>query len=71
MKSNTVFAFFGTRKVKVLSLPETIKEKGSSSGVSSVVEVGSSTNSRRRAFARNVDFSFIVSGSERTFTFRV
>ena len=25
----------------------------------------------RRAFARNVDFSFIVSGSERTFTFRV
>ena len=41
-----------TRKVKVLSLPETI-------------------NSRRRAFARNVDFSFIVSGSERTFTFRV
>ena len=31
----------------------------------------STTNSRRRAFARNVDFSFIVSGSERTFTFRV
>ena len=30
------------------------------------------TNSRRRAFARNVDFSFIVSGSERiTFTFRI
>ena len=28
-------------------------------------------NSRRRAFARNVDFCFIVSGSERTFTFRV
>ena len=26
-------------------------------------------NSRRRAFARNVEFSFIVSGSERTFTF--
>ena len=25
----------------------------------------------RRAFARNFDFSFIVSGSERTFTFRV
>ena len=24
-----------------------------------------------RNFARNVDFSFIVSGSERTFTFRV
>ena len=29
------------------------------------------TNSRRRTFARNVNFSFIVSGSERTFTFRV
>ena len=29
------------------------------------------TNSRRRALARNVDFSFTVSGSERTFTFRV
>ena len=29
------------------------------------------TNSRRRAFARNADFFFIVSGSERTFTFRV
>ena len=28
-------------------------------------------NSRLRTFARNVDFSFIVSGSERTFTFRV
>ena len=29
------------------------------------------TNCRRRAFPRNVDFSFIVSGSDRTFTFRV
>ena len=28
-------------------------------------------NSRRRAFARDVDFSFIVSGSDRTFTLRV
>ena len=28
------------------------------------------TNSRRRDFAQNVDFSFIVSGSARTFTFR-
>ena len=37
--------FNDTRKVKALSLPETIKEKP--------------------------DFSFIVSGSERTFTFRV
>ena len=26
-------------------------------------------NSRRRAFTRNVNFSFIVSGSERTFAF--
>ena len=34
-------------------------------------EVDVSSDSRRRAFARNVDFSFIVSGSERTFTFRV
>ena len=32
---------------------------------------GTAQNSRRKAFARNVDFSFIVSGSERTFTFRV
>ena len=56
--------------VKVLSLPETIQEKidVSSEGPSSGV---SSDNSRRRAFARNVDFSFIVSGSEITFTFRV
>ena len=29
------------------------------------------SNSRRRAFARNVHFFFIVPGSERTFTFRV
>ena len=39
--------FNDTRKVKVLSLPETIKEKST------------------------FRFSFIVSGSERTFTFRV
>ena len=38
------------RKIKVLSLPETIKEKST---------------------FRNVDFSFIVSGSDITFTFRV
>ena len=42
--------FNDTRKVKVPSLPETIKEKST---------------------FRNVDFSFIVSGSERTFTFRI
>ena len=55
--------FNDTRKVKVLSLPETIKEKSTFSNQRS--------NSQRRAFARNVDFSFIVSGTERTFTFRV
>ena len=37
-----------------------IKEKVSSEGLSS---------GGRRAFARNVDFFFMVSGSERTFTF--
>ena len=45
--------FNDTRKVKVLSLPETIKEN---------------RRFERRPFARNVDFSFIVSGSERTNT---
>ena len=30
-----------------------------------------SYNSRRKAFARSVDFSFIISGSERTYIFRV
>ena len=54
-----------TQKLKVLSLPETIKEK------STFRAKAPTTNSRRRAFARNVDFSFIVSGSERTFNFRV
>ena len=47
-----------------------VSSEGPSSGVSSDSR-RVSTNSRRRAFARNVDFSFIVSGSERTFTFRV
>ena len=46
-------AFNDTRKVKVLSLPETIKEK-----------------STFRAKALRRDY-FIVSGSERSFTFRV
>ena len=32
---------------------------------------GSLLNSRRKAFARNVKFCFIVSGSERTYYFRV
>ena len=58
-----------TRKVKVLSLPETIKEKSTfrAKGLRRELVV----HSRRRAFARNVDFCFIVSGSERTFTFRI
>ena len=43
-----------------------VSSEGPSSGVSELV-----TNSRQKAFARNVDFSFIVSGSEKTFTFRV
>ena len=54
-----------TRKVKVLSLPETIKEK------STFRAKALRRKLKRRAFARNVDFFFIVSGSERTFTFRV
>ena len=59
-----------TRKVKVLSLPETIKEKSTFRAKALRRELVT-TNSQRRAFARNVDFSFIVSGCERTFTFRV
>ena len=49
-----------TRKVEILSLAETIKEKSTFRA-----------KARRRSFARNVDFSFIVSGSERTSIFRV
>ena len=62
--------FNDTRKVKVLSLPETIKEKSTFRAKALRRELGA-TNSRRRASARNVDFSFIVSGSEKTFTFRI
>ena len=63
--------FNDTRKVKVLSLPETIKEKSTFRAKALRRELVGTTSSRRRAFARNVDFSFIVSGSERTFTFRL
>ena len=59
--------FHDTQKVKVLSLPETIKEKSTFRAKALRLElvvggvVGSyyppTTNSRRRAFARNVDFS--------------
>ena len=61
--------FNDTRKVKVLSLPETFRAKALRREL--VVGVREkhawlsptpTTNSRRRAFARNVDFSFIVSG---------
>ena len=64
---------YDTQKVKVLSLPETIKEKSTfrAKALRRELVVLSSTNSRRRTFTRNVDFSFTVSGSERTFTFRV
>ena len=55
----------------VLSLPETIKEKSTFRAKALRRELVVTTNSRRKAFARNVDFSFIVSGSESTFTFRV
>ena len=57
-----------TRKVKVLSPPETINEKSTFRAKAFRRALGLRL---RRAFARNVDFSFIVSGSERTFTFRV
>ena len=53
--------FSDTRKVKVLSLPETIKEKSTFPAKALRRELVVTTNSRRRAFARNVDFSFIVS----------
>ena len=61
--------FNDARKVRVLSLPETIKEK-STFRAKALRRPFVVTNSRR-ASARNVDFSFIVSGSERTFTFCV
>ena len=53
---------------QVLSLPETVQEKSTFRAMALRREL---VNSRRRDFARNVDFSFIVSGSERTFPFRV
>ena len=63
-----IFLHLYTRKVKVLSLPETIKEKSTFRAKAL----------RRELVVReplpsleNVDFSFIVSGSERTFTFHV
>ena len=49
-------------QVKVLSLPETIKEKST---------FRAKALRRELVKRRNVDFSFIVSGSERTFTSRV
>ena len=52
--------FNDTRKVKVLSLPETIKEKSTFRAKALRRELVVT-----KAFARNVDFSFIVSGSEK------
>ena len=57
--------FNDTRKVKVLSLPETKKQKSTFRAKALRRELETSI------FARNVDFCLIVSGSERTFTFRV
>ena len=55
--NNYNFKYFNTRKVKVLSLPETIQEK---------IDVSSEGASLETSI-----FSCIVSGSERTFTFRI
>ena len=71
MIGNWKMLSIGTQKEKVLSLPETIKEKSTFRANALRRELVDTINPRRRAFARNVDFSFIVSGSERIFTFRV
>ena len=63
--------FNDTRKVKVLSLPETIKEKSTFRAKVLRRAKAFVGKARRRAFARNDDFSCIVSGSERTFTFLI
>ena len=57
------------RKVKVLSLPETIKEKSTFRAKALRRELVVTPD--EGAFSRNVHFSFIVSGNERTFSFRV
>ena len=57
-----VMSLLDLQKIKVLSLPERIKETST---------FRAKALRRELAFARNIDFSFIVSGSERTFTFRV
>ena len=64
--------FNDTRKVKVLSLPETIQEKidVSSEGPSSGVSSDEVTPDEGPSLETSI-FSCIVSGSERTFTFRV
>ena len=50
------YNFENMRKLKVLSLPETIKEK---------------STFRAKALRRPTNFSFIVSDSERTYALRV
>ena len=69
-------AGYESRGILDISLPETIKKKSTFRAKALRRELvvtpdEGPSNSRRSAFARNVDFSFIVSDSERTFTFRV
>ena len=65
-KVNNLLGYYAKGKGSLTSWNDKGKIDVSSEGTSSRV-----SNSRRRAFARNVDFSFVVSGNERTFTFRV
>ena len=67
--SRTNVAIVGSVFNDMRKVPETIKEKSMFRAKALRRELVK--NFRRRAFARNVDFSFIISGSERTFTFRV
>ena len=64
-------AFNYTRKVKVLSLPETIKEKSTFRAKALRRELVLLPTSTTLLTPDEEPFSFIVSGSERTFTFRV
>ena len=67
--------FNDTRKIRVLPLPETMKEKSTFRAKALRRRLPTTAPDvlykMERAFARNVDFSFIASGSERTFTFCV
>ena len=59
-----LYCSFNMRKVKVLSLPERIKEK-------STFRAKALRRELIVTILRNVDFSVIVSGSSRNFTFRI